>query len=135
MDRRSFLRGAIALSAVAVAPPSLAFDNAPIVYGDGVHDDWAGLQAMFDGKPFRVDNEVVVAGDGVVSGGDFVLSRTLTISGDNILVTDSRFTARDWQGDQHMLRLENCHGAILANLRIDCTEMHAREATIFSFAA
>lgn len=127
MDRRLFLRGALALSAVSVAVPSLAFDGAPTIYGDGIHDDWAGLQAMFDGRPFHVDDEIIVAGEGVVSGGDFILSRTLSISGDGILVTNSRFTARDWRGKPYLFLFKRATNSTFYNVHLDCRDMHSFE--------
>lgn len=121
MLRRSFLQGVLALTAAAAAGPQLALAEQalPTIYGDGVHDDWAGLQAMFSGKPFRVDNEVVVAEEGVVHGGNFLLSRPLRISGDRICIAECRFTARDWKGGGYLLMLTECTNTVIANCVLD----------------
>jgi hypothetical protein len=80
VSRRSFLGGALALTVVAALPVK-AFATVPTIYGDGVHDDWAGLQAMFDGEPFLVDGEGFepqrVHGSALLRGGAFKISRTL----------------------------------------------------------
>jgi hypothetical protein len=51
MNRRSFLRGLFA------APAIIAVDRLmpikpwlPVIYGDGIHDDWAGLQALLNSE-------------------------------------------------------------------------------------
>jgi len=80
VSRRSFLGGALAATALASVP--LAGDlTAPIIYADGVNDDTAGLQALFDGKPFRVRNTAIVAmhrhGRTILSGGHYLISDTL----------------------------------------------------------
>lgn len=93
ISRRSFLGGALALSA-ATSMPLKAFAHAPVIYGDGVHDDTAGLQAALDGKPFRVfgHGAYVVRGDGhiFIGNGSFRLSDTLHFRG-NVAATVSGF--------------------------------------------
>jgi polygalacturonase len=84
VSRRSFLGGALALSA-AVALPGAAFAAAPTIYGDGIHDDTAGLQAALDGKAFRCVGEAVVRNAGgsiYISGGSYLLSHTLLVRKD-----------------------------------------------------
>src|SRR5687768_14897749 len=76
VTRRSFLRGALAISVVPLLP-SLAF--VPTIYGDGVRDDAPGLQALIDGKPFNVEGEGFTALEGWISGGNFRLERGLII--------------------------------------------------------
>lgn len=51
VSRRFFLGGLVA------APAIIAIDNLmpvrpwmPVLYGDGIHDDWAGLQALVNGE-------------------------------------------------------------------------------------
>lgn len=84
LNRRSFLGGALALAA-ATKLPSAAFASAPVIYGDGVHDDTAGLQAALDGKPFRVVGRgaYVVQKEGhiYIGQGSFRLSDTLRLRG------------------------------------------------------
>lgn len=84
LSRRSFLGGALAITA-ATALPASAFASAPIIYGDGAHDDTAGLQAALDGKPFRVAGEgaYIVRREGTIfiGKGSFRLSDTLHLRG------------------------------------------------------
>jgi hypothetical protein len=75
MNRRSFLGGFLTLSVAAVV--GIPVEAAPVIVGDGIHDDWAGLQAMLDGKPFRVDGNCYVAHDGII-GGKLRFTKTLT---------------------------------------------------------
>lgn len=85
ISRRSFLGGALALTAASAVPASAlrALGAVPVIYGDGIHDDTDGLQAAIDGKPFRVAGEdaYVLSKGGRVffSSGTFRLSRTLHI--------------------------------------------------------
>lgn len=46
--RRAFLFG---LGATLFADPKLIVSRIPVIHGDGVHDDYEGLQALLDGKP------------------------------------------------------------------------------------
>lgn len=95
LSRRSFLGGALALVA-ATALPADAFAQGPLIVGDGVHDDTAGLQALLDGQPFRVAGsgypmQLLNDGRAVISGGNFAISDTLCFRGTNVLISDSMF--------------------------------------------
>lgn len=64
MDRRSFLGGSLALAGSLLVVPVtkvLAANPVPTIWGDGIHDDSPGLQALFDGEPF-ITSELVNAG-------------------------------------------------------------------------
>lgn len=78
MNRRNFLGGVLALTAMPFVPKIIG--SLPIIYGDNIHDDWAGLQAMLDGKPFNVDAENIIAKEGELSNGRFIISRGLKIN-------------------------------------------------------
>lgn len=57
-SRRTFLKGLLTVAAAAVIPAK-ALDLYPILHGDGVHDDTAALQALFNGEKIIVDGHVV----------------------------------------------------------------------------
>ena len=88
--RRSFLKGALALTTIAASGiPALA--EIPRIYGNGVHDDAPGLQALFDGLPVEIENERIVAVEGRVENGTFALSRTVHVRSDRIEVVGCEF--------------------------------------------
>ena len=82
LSRRSFLGGALAVAGAA-ALPSVAWASVPTIHGDGIHDDTAGLQALLDGKPFRVagNGPMCVRRDGFIflHNGSFRISDTLVV--------------------------------------------------------
>lgn len=67
VSRRSFLRGALTVAAASLVPVSaakaLGLDDVPTLWGDGVHDDTEGLQALIDGKPFEIAGSGFIARD------------------------------------------------------------------------
>lgn len=85
VDRRSFLRGALSVAASSLIIPSagLAAQSLPAIYGDGIHCDADGIEALSDGR------SVDVIGDGfrIIQGvhpmllnGRFLFRRPITIS-------------------------------------------------------
>lgn len=63
MDRRNFLKLAFVGAAIAATPIALKealASRLPMIYGDGEHDDWEGLQAALDGKQFIAREACVV---------------------------------------------------------------------------
>lgn len=82
LSRRNFFGGALALTAVTIIPMADAV-AAPMIYGDGIHDDAPGLQALIDGRSFRVKGAAercaYRAGDGSfhINGGRFRLGHGL----------------------------------------------------------
>lgn len=83
MNRRGFLKIAFAAGVAVAAPAALADESLPRIVGDGVHDDTAGLQAAFDGKPFACRDDRIEVKDGHVylGTGWYLISRPLRISG------------------------------------------------------
>lgn len=54
--------------------------NAPVIRGDGIHDDTAGLQAWLNGEPFRLAGAALAGGfivGDTLKGGRYLLSSTL----------------------------------------------------------
>lgn len=90
----TFLGGAIAAGIVAAAGITLPL-NRPQIWGDGIHDDTEGLQALFDGK--RVD---VVADDVTI-----IQAEWIEIRGGNFKISKPLIVARS----DMEIRLENCH--------------------------
>jgi hypothetical protein len=94
VSRRSFLRGVLSVAVVATANPSIVLASAPTIYADGIHDDAPGLQAMFDGKPFNVEGNVIAASNGILAGGCFMIGKTLVLShARRFSITDCHFRA------------------------------------------
>ncbi len=102
LSRRSFLRGTLALAAVA-ATARYTF-ALPVIKGDGRHDDTDGLTALFNGEPFVTENEAIVDmvedGSYIINRGTFYISRTLRFrAGRSGIITESKFrVADDFQG-------------------------------------
>jgi hypothetical protein len=120
VSRRSFLGGILALTAVAVAPKVMA-EPLPRIVGDGVHDDTAGLQALFDGNPFTADPRYgvqwVELEDGLrLTGGKFRLTETVRIVGrKHFVIEGCRF---DHYGPGAVLNLERCSEGTIRSVHI-----------------
>lgn len=91
MNRRGFL-GAILAAAAApmvvragVLMPVKTLDVPLVLWGDGIHDDSAALQALLDGKKVRdVSGAVRLVGDGLyVGGARFFLGSTVFVRADS----------------------------------------------------
>lgn len=72
MKRRAFLDGVISVEPVEA-------DDAPAVVGDGIHDDAAGVEAMFSGQPVCIDGETVIVHAGTFRECEFFVSRPIRI--------------------------------------------------------
>ena len=82
VSRRSFLGGALAVAGASIIPLGMTkAADVPRIVGDGFHDDWAGLQAAFDGKPFVCEGAYtrVIGGKIVMRGGHYRVTRPLLI--------------------------------------------------------
>lgn len=95
LSRRSFLGGVMALTASTALPIRGAFALAlPTIWGDGVHDDAPGLNALLQGLPFHVENDDVVAIDGMIRQGTFLIGSTLRpIADRHFIITHNLFKA------------------------------------------
>lgn len=100
MNRRNFLKITIA-AGVALATPIVltrALERRlPVIYGDGIHDDAAGLQAALRGEDFISHDSCVRVMDGVVhiNSGTYLIGETLDLTGSQVqgVLTNSLFTA------------------------------------------
>jgi hypothetical protein len=89
MNRRSFLRGMLTVTAVSIVPLDARLHaGIPRIVGDGIHDDGPGLLAAVNGRPFVADGLVVSEQSEVKLGaGVFRMTETLRFDTPNIRVT------------------------------------------------
>jgi hypothetical protein len=65
MNRRAFFRLAAGAALTPLAAKvAAAFPDAPILYGDGIHDDTAAVQAFIDGQVVQFANPAMAEGAG-----------------------------------------------------------------------
>jgi hypothetical protein len=131
VSRRSFLRGALAVTAVAVSQPSLVLASVPTIHGDGIHDDHAGLQALIDGKPFRVADEAGAAfqaSSGIIQSGTFAIGETLRLRGEYIRINQCRFLSLPGFKGDHMVNVER--GAVGAITKCCFDASHVNGAAL-----
>jgi hypothetical protein len=118
MNRRDFFRSALAVSAIA-AVPLIASERAPVVYGDGIHDDTAGLQAALSGKPFVSNGHLrTYANRLVLDGGTYRLSETLKISRSNTLITNASFAY--FEPVEYCVQINNCSHVRIDTCSFEC---------------
>ena len=96
VNRRSFIfGGAKVAAAVAVASqvPSGWFEELPKLVGDGVQDDTAALQALFDGGKAVLPDGTAISGRGGVHvlDGVYRLTDTLVIREDGTEISGGRY--------------------------------------------
>ena len=89
LTRRGFIAGLLATPVIVqagniwVPPRRLIRPDYPILWGDGIHDDFIAVQAMFDGKSVRrpcgeVVHSTLVSGRRVVNlpSGEYLIDKT-----------------------------------------------------------
>jgi hypothetical protein len=109
-NRRDFIKGATATLAVAAVLPASAFaqSEVPIIYGDGIHDDAPGLQALIDGKPYRVAPTVTGAiyrdasGDAHVRGGRYRIDNPIHLRTDKAVHVSGAIVRSYGDGSFHL---------------------------------
>jgi hypothetical protein len=113
MGRRTFLKGVGVLGAFAVMPGTLArmlsWPQRPILWGDGVHDDAPGLQALVDGRDVDVrDPATRMLDDGTffLAGGTYLVKDTVRFPTDGPRGTIYGSTFTSDGGDGPMFRVE-----------------------------
>ena len=96
LSRRSFLGGGLVLSASLILPPIPRL--VPIIYGDGINCDSAGLQALFDNKPFHslIDGiNILSKGEISISNCSFVLTKGLLVpASSKIFISSCHFECK-----------------------------------------
>ncbi len=96
-SRRAFLGGVLALMTTPVIAKALVFEPPialPIIRGDGVFDDWAGLQALLRGEPFEVQAEGFMAIEGLLSRGMFRVSKPIELTSRSFVISSCTFVRR-----------------------------------------
>lgn len=87
LSRRGFLRGLVAVTAAGVVSLPAVAEAVPQLWGDGVHDDAGGLEALFNGRPVEVMNGLeysVAQGRVTLGAAHFRLCRGIVINGDDV---------------------------------------------------
>jgi hypothetical protein len=80
LSRRSFLGGILAVGAATTVVAAIPLDLTPRIWADGIHDDYAGLQAALNGKPFVCEDSVIADTDSVIIRyGTFRISAALKL--------------------------------------------------------
>lgn len=86
ISRRGFLSGSLKVTAaVAAATTFVGFAAVPKLWGDGIHDDTAALNAFFRGEQIEHAGAIVAlrSPDGFVfRGGRYLISDTVYMQGD-----------------------------------------------------
>jgi hypothetical protein len=79
LSRRSFLRGVVTVGVVIAALPRVVL---PQLWGDMIHDDTDGLQALMDRKPVEIIHDgakILPNGRLWINGGKFRVTRPVTL--------------------------------------------------------
>lgn len=100
MNRRFFLKGALAVTALAILPaPDL--HAYPTLYGDGVHDDTEALQALLDLKPYVCEGSLIKGQtEAHISAGKYKTSKTLLVCEDGALIEGCSI---EYTGEDHII--------------------------------
>lgn len=98
MNRRQFLCWSAAASALAFVDPVKIIAPVPQIWGDGVHDDAPGINALLRGEPCEIMNRKacrVEGGKVLLNAGTFMLAGPLIFDGS---VRDSMITGCTFEG-------------------------------------
>lgn len=130
-SRRGFLFG---LGAALFADPKMLVGRIPMIWGDGVHDDWEGMQTLFDGKPVKLlSGDTFTPGPSpTLRGGSYLLSRPLKlVDKSHVNLFDMTLTA---DHDGPVLSMDRCRHVQLSGLHFNAPiEFVERDATAFGF--
>lgn len=129
MTRRGLFRfgaAAVLTAVVASAPVAIA---APILWGDGEHDDTEALQAALDGKPVTVAGERIRILEGAFVGGVFAVSRTIVVADkQNWVLSDVTILATEEYASDNLIECRNLHHCVIDFLKLDHRKPSERKA-------
>jgi hypothetical protein len=111
LSRRTFLRGALAVSAAVTVPMALHMPLRPVLWGDGIHDDTDAFQAMIDREPVDIISDAVrlIRSEAMeISGGVFRLSKQIVFRNSGYLkLSYIHFIVDDMPKAHDMVRLQD----------------------------
>lgn len=125
MNRRSFLRGLLTVTAVSMAPASVLDAGLPRIVGDGIHDDTAGIQAAINGRPFVADGVVVRNQSRVTFGpGSFRMTAPFEVETSGVWVEGSGHMATRiiCDHDGYMASFKECSNSQIAGFKFERPE-------------
>lgn len=140
ISRRFFLGGALSVAAASVIPLQAIGHIAPVprIYADLVNDDWEGLQALCDGKPFVCQDSLIrlLGQDDFVdiSNGRFLISKPLRVTDRALAIQNSYFRATDDFDASTFLDIRNCPRALINQNTFDSRANVALPLSIYSFS-
>lgn len=124
VSRRFFLGGLVA------APAIIAIDNLmpvrpwmPVLYGDGIHDDWAGLQALVNGEAVDIRAKVVPAYLGAPELGFTSMRNTYSLSRE-LLMPANTIRRDHFMGDHFLKRSGFSDSALISGPLIEFEPGH-----------
>ena len=89
-----------------------------VIWGDGVHDDTAALQAYMYGEPVAWASDPLSPFTGFLRGGTFRITSSLLLSSGSRL-GGGHIDAREIKKGSALYLPDNCEGALLENISLD----------------
>lgn len=109
VDRRTFVCGALKITAALVVPSVLTARSYPLLVGDGLHDDTDALQALLDGDVAQLSDGTLIGGTKTVDlwTGHYRITRSLICGRSNTMIDGhgSLIDGSDIARDQYYLVL------------------------------
>lgn len=136
VSRRLFLGGALAIASASVAPAADAvLAPLPRIVGDGVHDDHAGLTALFHGEPVNIEGAVVSRiGHSAIqfqAGAIFCVGSPLVLDTDSLFLDGGHFRTSDGFAHRALLVVEpSATNNTITGATFDTTGASERTAAI-----
>ena len=127
LSRRNFFKLVAGAMAVPVAAKlALALPNIPVIWGDGIHNDAPGLNALIRGEVVEFQNAKLAAhvgwhGDSLVFGsGTFKINEPIVFEGlENKAFSYGTFMASSDFSGEAMFKMRDCSGVYCSNIGLD----------------